>query len=503
MSIKVPANSTKLTLYAAAWKGVTGLSLNLTGATVSPASISLTADDGISNNSPFTLSGNESDFVFEITLSNITTETTIKFTSSIAKRFVVWGASAEVSGGAIDTRKNSELAWSETSADVTYGTTYTLPTLSYATGVSGITYESTNEEVATIDASGNVTINNVNGTTTIKAVFAGDDDFKPSTATYTLNVSKAFVVEDGVFDFTAGNGYGSGVSPTNEGNTYVEEATTWTAGNVTLVADGKYRMWSAATGYDFRMYSTSPQSTLTISVPSGKVITKVKFDSNVVLSADKGTYASGEWNGVANSVVFEYAANKGAVTIKTISVTYGDCETITISSAGYATYCSENILDFSAVDGLAAYSAFIVDDEVTFVKLEGGVAAGQGVLLKAAEDTYQVPVVATATADTSDNGFVGVNASETKPAGIFVLLKGDKGVGFYKTLNPFTLGAHTAYLPALAGARTFIGFDQTTAINGMSVEAAASNDCYNLQGQRVDNPRKGLYIVNGKKMVIK
>ena len=87
-------------------------------------------------------------------------------------------------------------------ADVTYGTTYTLPTLSYATGVSGITYESTNEEVATIDASGNVTINNVNGTTIIKAVFAGDDGFKPSTATYTLNVSKAFVVEDGVFDFT-------------------------------------------------------------------------------------------------------------------------------------------------------------------------------------------------------------------------------------------------------------------------------------------------------------
>ena len=178
-------------------------------------------------------------------------------------------------------------------------------------------------------------------------------------------------------------------------------------------------------------------------------------------------------------------------------------EDVSVSSVGYATYCSENILDFSAVDGLDAYSAFIVEEGVTFDKLVGGVAAGQGVLLKAAEGTYQVPVVATATADTRDNGFVGVSASETQPAGIFVLLNGDKGVGFYKTLNPFTLGAHTAYLPALAGARTFIGFDKTTAINGMSVETAASNACYNLQGQRVDNPRKGLYIVNGKKMVIK
>ena len=99
MSITVPANTTKLTLHAAAWKGVSGLSLNVSGATASPKSIALTADDGISNNSPFTLSGSESDFEFEISLSDITKETKIKFESSTAKRFVVWGASAETSGG--------------------------------------------------------------------------------------------------------------------------------------------------------------------------------------------------------------------------------------------------------------------------------------------------------------------------------------------------------------------------------------------------------------------
>ena len=60
MTITVGEGATTLSLYAAAWKGVNGLSLNITapaGVTVSPASISLTADDGISNNSPFTLSG--------------------------------------------------------------------------------------------------------------------------------------------------------------------------------------------------------------------------------------------------------------------------------------------------------------------------------------------------------------------------------------------------------------------------------------------------------------
>ena len=103
MSITVGKNATELKLHAAAWKGVSGLSLNISGATVSPTSISLTADDGISNNSPFTLSGDEDDFEFTITLSDITEETTITFTSSIDKRFVVWGATYTTSGGSTKT----------------------------------------------------------------------------------------------------------------------------------------------------------------------------------------------------------------------------------------------------------------------------------------------------------------------------------------------------------------------------------------------------------------
>ena len=97
MTITVGAGATKLSFYAAAWKGVTGLSLNLAadGVTFSPASVSLTADDGISNNTPFTLSGLPENFKFEVELTGVTAETTIAVTSSAAKRFVVWGASYE------------------------------------------------------------------------------------------------------------------------------------------------------------------------------------------------------------------------------------------------------------------------------------------------------------------------------------------------------------------------------------------------------------------------
>lgn len=97
MTITVPAGTTKLHFYAAAWKGVSGLSLNISGITANPNSVALLADDGVTSNSPFTLSGDANKY--DITLDGVTSEKTITLTSSIAKRFVVWGATYETSSG--------------------------------------------------------------------------------------------------------------------------------------------------------------------------------------------------------------------------------------------------------------------------------------------------------------------------------------------------------------------------------------------------------------------
>ena len=93
MTITVGAGATKLTVYAAAWKGVNGASIAIAapeGVTANPASLAITPDDGISNNSPFTLSGNADSFKFEVSLAGVSAETVL--TLSCAKRFVVWGA---------------------------------------------------------------------------------------------------------------------------------------------------------------------------------------------------------------------------------------------------------------------------------------------------------------------------------------------------------------------------------------------------------------------------
>lgn len=199
MTITVPAYTTKLTLHAAAWKGVTGLSLNISGATVSPENISLTADDGISGNSPFTLSGNESDFVFELSLSNVTTETILTFETSTTKRCVVWGASATVSsGGGGDTElADNDLALTDAPIALTFDlyNNATAQTIHYTTSSTGeVSVEAGQYDVSCYvdnDAK-TITVTPMavtNGAQTVTVNQAADDTYKAGSVTFTVTIT--------------------------------------------------------------------------------------------------------------------------------------------------------------------------------------------------------------------------------------------------------------------------------------------------------------------------
>ena len=178
--------------------------------------------------------------------------------------------------------------------------------------------------------------------------------------------------------------------------------------------------------------------------------------------------------------------------------------TKTMTAAGYATYCSPYALDFTGVDGLTAYIAKVSGDNITFEEVTEAIPANTGILLKGNAANYNIPTVLSADA-VENNVFVGVTADTSVDAAIFVLMNGTEGVGFYKTKNEFTVGANTAYIPAdaVAGARMFIGFnEEATAIEAVNSDKT-NGEMFNLNGQRVQKPSKGLYIVNGKKVNIK
>jgi hypothetical protein len=73
--------------------------------------------------------------------------------------------------------------------------------------------------------------------------------------------------------------------------------------------------------------------------------------------------------------------------------------------------------------------------------------------------------------------------------------------------NNNTLAAGKAYLqlPNTSSAReiSFIFDDETTGIKTVSNAAENNGMIFNLNGQRVSSPKGGLYIKNGKKVIIK
>ena len=104
VKITVPANTKYLHLHAAAWNNIpTALAVTPSGYS---DNIDLTANSGISGNSPFTFSGDPStdDYYKVITFANaLAADTDLTFTATTGKRFVVWGVTSEEEGGGGET----------------------------------------------------------------------------------------------------------------------------------------------------------------------------------------------------------------------------------------------------------------------------------------------------------------------------------------------------------------------------------------------------------------
>ncbi len=192
-------------------------------------------------------------------------------------------------------------------------------------------------------------------------------------------------------------------------------------------------------------------------------------------------------------------------------------ETVSVTDAGMATYCPAVALDFTGATKIAAYKASVSGNTVTLTKVST-VAAGEGVLLRALNDaaTTEDIVIAAEAERNAGNDFTGVQAETTlnETDGEYtnyVLSKEGETVGFFKAKpeadGGTKLAAGKAYLKVLttnAAKGIKVIFDgETTGIGTIKDNTAKDNAIYNLNGQRVASPAKGLYIMNGKKIIVK
>ena len=90
-----------------------------------------------------------------------------------------------------DNRADAGLAWNPATVSLTVGDAFTAPTFNNPNGLSGITFASSNEALATVNNAGAITlVSGKTGTATITATFAdGHAKYKPAEATCVITVS--------------------------------------------------------------------------------------------------------------------------------------------------------------------------------------------------------------------------------------------------------------------------------------------------------------------------
>ena len=230
--------------------------------------------------------------------------------------------------------------------------------------------------------------------------------------------------------------------------------------------------------------------------------------TNATAVASGSTVTVTPVNGGANIV----ANITGTCGFSAVKVNYSTNENVTIGSSKYASYCTKKALNFTGL-GVKAYKAKVEDNQVKLTKVTMVPADAGVVLFCDAPGTYNIPVTSTASA-LSENEMVGVTERtlvewETGGDGKYnyILQAGEfkkAGTGGYLKANRAYL--HTAFDVTSVGARSLeIVFDdeETTGIKQVDNSKHHIEEYFNLNGQRVAQPTKGLYIVNGRKVVIK
>ena len=419
-----------------------------------------------------------------------------------------------------------------------------------------VTYRSSKESVATVSESGVVT-GVADGKATISVVWdeqtidgvvyvAGSKEF---TVNVTTPIQCVFEESYGTrFDFTQ-NGWGL---PAGSGNMQkTEESFTNTGKTITLVGGNGNGYYFNSSGYLLLgkngAYLTLPAfdyDVLAIEVGgasgASEKITENFYVGETAVSeeitggkTDNIFFINEAYQRAGNVYTFKLTTNYNAQ-ITWIKVYSRDAFVeLSVSDAGYRTYCDESGLDFGTTIGDApiAYIVEGVDAEGStniVMKEVEKVPANTGLVIQAEQGTYyvskveEVATAETAYDDVESNLLVGVTEETAVAPSIIVLMNGTDGVGFYKTAKTFTVGANTAYLPlsvlttvaenadAASGVKTMGIFgvdedDTPTGINGITADELTGKESviYNLSGQRVSKAVKGLYIVNGKKVLVK
>ena len=384
-----------------------------------------------------------------------------------------------------------------------------------------------------------------NTTCTVTATVGGvtSDPYVVTGLTITKNINCKF-------DFTV-NPEEWGLTTDSKGAFNIGNNELTVGGVVMTATDGgtKTRIWKSTEACDLRVYKNG--GSITFTAPEGFNISKIDFTGQKLagFSVNAGKYSNSTWNGKAHAVTFS-ASNTCQVSTATITLVEAEPQvatsgTLTFKAQDtdklwYATFSSEKDVVFTS--DVVVYGVSVSNEKLSLNALgnadydvtDTSVGYNTGIV----EKGYYVP---------ANNGVLVISLNGTTPfyfpkevqsvslpenmlkpapvgGGVFTSEEGYKyyklayndyyaktGLGFYwgaKEAGAFQVKAGLAYMAvpaAVANNAKGFRFDGVTdGIDGVSMDSNKAQVIYNINGQRVANMSKaGLYIVNGKKVVVK
>ena len=453
----------------------------------------------------------------------------------------------------IVSKPSANLTYSASSCHVVIGEDYTLPTLTYTEGVTGIVFDSSNGSVATVDAEGVVTLTGSVGTTTITASLTGDATYADGSASYELTVKKPNVfvykkvtsAEDlikgatYVFVCEGTNKVGTAVSdkkmqPTNATLTdgILEESVDEPMEFVLDIKDGKYcfisggKYLKGADGTDLTMVS---YSTIDEAIKWNILFDEVKgaLIWNTY-GANNGTGRRLMYRSSKDYNVFGHYAGKIGTEYYNVQL-YQKVYPLTVSSAtsGYATFYNEEEA-YQMPVGLTGYAVTKAENGDCITRktayeagktvpaktplliigtTDGGnyypaVVSGTGVEAYPGSNLLEGARDANGNTHSANDGSVyyyklGLNAE--KPLGFYWGAEGGAAFKMQKATTAYLAVPKTMANGANA---LFFDFGPETGINEIQTEQA-DKAIFDLSGRRVQKATKGFYIVGGKKVLVK
>jgi len=183
----------------------------------------------------------------------------------------------------------------------------------------------------------------------------------------------------------------------------------------------------------------------------------------------------------------------------------------TVTTLGYASFSWPKALDFTN-SGLTAFIVTSCSNSSMRLEPVAKVPANTGLILKGvagSENIYSLETTDDEALDDVSENLLTSNATGTytvETNNVYVLSNLDNGqAGFYRAEEGIHVGKYKSFLvlSTTFQSNALAFYEGTTGIDATKKDQMAIRDIYDLQGRRVSCPDKGIYVINGRKVIVK